>query len=337
MNRRRLVVTASAALTVLAVQAGGTSAVSADVVPLPPGSHIRLAGADRFATAVEVSKATFNGPVPVAYIANGMGFADALSGSPAAATQRGPLLLVSASSIPAVVGAELTRLQPGRIVVLGGTSVVGNAVATALDAYTAGSVTRLSGADRYATSAAVATSVFSDARTKAYIAYGLTFPDALSGGAPAGDAGGPLLLSPSTTMPPSVVDALDAVNPTEIVFLGSTGVLAPSLQTQLEDSGRFPGLTYTRLGGSTRFETSANISFGSFVTADVAFVTVGDNFPDALAGAVSAGVNGGPILLSQKTCMPAPTFDELADLAPAKVVLLGGSGVLADSAPTTRC
>ncbi|HSG85871.1 MAG TPA: N-acetylmuramoyl-L-alanine amidase, partial [Candidatus Limnocylindrales bacterium] len=48
------------------------------------GSVSRLAGADRYATAVEISKATFpSPPVPVAYVATGSDFPDALAGGPA--------------------------------------------------------------------------------------------------------------------------------------------------------------------------------------------------------------------------------------------------------------
>jgi len=42
---------------------------------------------------------------------------------------------VTGTSIPAVVATELTRLKPGRIVVLGSTSVVSAGVAAALDGY----------------------------------------------------------------------------------------------------------------------------------------------------------------------------------------------------------
>jgi subtilisin family serine protease len=111
-----------------------TATVPVIVTSLPV---TRLAGADRYATSAAISRATYAPGVPVAYIATGLGFADALSGAPAAALQGGPLLLVRGTSIPSVVATELARLQPGRIVVLGGTSVVSAGVASALDAYVA--------------------------------------------------------------------------------------------------------------------------------------------------------------------------------------------------------
>lgn len=50
----------------------------------------RIGGSDRYATAAAVSKATFANASTV-YIASGLGFADALSGGPAAAKEGGPI------------------------------------------------------------------------------------------------------------------------------------------------------------------------------------------------------------------------------------------------------
>lgn len=70
------------------------------------------------ATAARISADTYESEVPVAYITSGRDFADALSGSPAAAAQDGPMLLTAPNAIPETTGAELARLRPERIVVL---------------------------------------------------------------------------------------------------------------------------------------------------------------------------------------------------------------------------
>ena len=84
----------------------------------------RLSGSNRFATSADISGASFEPGVPVVYIANGFDFPDALSGAPVAGANAGPVLLVEPGSIPSVIQAELKRLSPGRIVVLGGSGVV---------------------------------------------------------------------------------------------------------------------------------------------------------------------------------------------------------------------
>ncbi|MBA3740282.1 MAG: cell wall-binding repeat-containing protein, partial [Chloroflexi bacterium] len=154
----------------------------------------RLWGADRYATAAAISQATFAPGVPVAFVATGQDFPDSLAGGPAAARLRAPMLLTLARGLPDATRAELSRLQPARIVILGGTTVVSPTVEAQLAAYTAGGVTRIAGADRYATAAAVSAAYFPAGVPVAYVATGATFPDALTAGAAAAALGGPVLL-----------------------------------------------------------------------------------------------------------------------------------------------
>jgi putative cell wall-binding protein len=78
--------------------------------------------------------------VPVVFIATGTAFADALAGGPAADKLGGPILPIAPGGIPAPIRSELTRLQPGRIVILGGPGAVSQAIATELDSFTTGTV-----------------------------------------------------------------------------------------------------------------------------------------------------------------------------------------------------
>jgi cell wall-associated NlpC family hydrolase len=99
----------------------------------------RLAGVDRFGTAAAISAATFSTKVPVAYVATGLDFPDALAGA-AAAGGRGPLLLVTSAQVPNVMAGELRRLTAASTTVFGGTSSVGDATARLADAITAGGI-----------------------------------------------------------------------------------------------------------------------------------------------------------------------------------------------------
>jgi hypothetical protein len=65
------------------------------VIDLP-----RLAGADRVATAAEVSRAAFPSDVPVAYVATASNFPDALAAGPVAALRGGPILLSPVTACP---------------------------------------------------------------------------------------------------------------------------------------------------------------------------------------------------------------------------------------------
>jgi putative cell wall-binding protein len=62
-------------------------------------------------------------------------FPDALSASATAIANHAPVLLVTKGAVPSATAAELARLAPDRIVVLGGTNTVSDAVLGALGAY----------------------------------------------------------------------------------------------------------------------------------------------------------------------------------------------------------
>ena len=119
---------------------GGTGAISdavaAQVAALPGVTTVdRFSGLSRFGTAAAISAQVWPSGADVVYVAYGLNFPDALAGGPAAFLDDGPLLLVRTDSIPAETAAEITRLAPSRIVILGGTGVVSDTVATQLDAF----------------------------------------------------------------------------------------------------------------------------------------------------------------------------------------------------------
>ena len=291
----------------------------------------REAGADRFATAAAVSAATFQPGVPVAYVATGLSYPDALAGTPAAARAGGPILLVTQTSIPGPTVGELSRLRPGRIVVLGGPDAVSDAVMSQLGAYTSGSVTRIQGSDRYATSAAISAASFNPGVPVAYVATGERFPDALAGGAAAAKKGGPVLLVQSGSVPPSVQNELARLQPGSIIVLGGPSAVSDAVVSQLAVYARGGGVR--RVAGNDRYQTSAAVAADAFSSpVPAVYVATGQNFPDALAGGVAAGRQSGPLLLVPSTLVPASIRTAVNALHPGAAVILGGPGAIYDVA-----
>ncbi|PTU57315.1 hypothetical protein DBB34_04475 [Sphaerisporangium cinnabarinum] len=288
----------------------------------------RISGANRYATSAAISAATFSPGVPVAYVANGQAFPDALSGGAAAVVGGAPVLLVASTAVPTPVLQELERLRPGRIVVLGGTGVVPGAVVAQLEGLTQGGVTRLSGADRFATSAAISAATFAPGPDVAYVANGLAFPDALSAAPVAGAERAPVLLVGPTSVPASVEGELLRLRPGRIVVLGGAGSVSAAVADQLATLA--PG-GVTRTAGADRYATSAAVSARAFSPGvPVVFVANGLDFPDSLSGAPAAGIGGGPVLLTASTRIPASVAAELDRLDPARVVVLGGAGAVSE-------
>ena len=102
------------------------------------GGVFRQSGADRYTTAAAISAATFAPGVPVAYVATGLDFPDALAGAAAAGYLGAPILLVTPTTVPTATAVELARLQPGRIIILGGPGVVSDAIVGVLGAAAGG-------------------------------------------------------------------------------------------------------------------------------------------------------------------------------------------------------
>jgi putative cell wall-binding protein len=196
----------------------------------------RLAGANRYDTAVTISQYVFPaaGSADTVVIATGTGFADALAGASLAALGNGPVLLTQPGTLPASVTAEIERLAPGQIFVLGGEAAVSAAVFTQLQGLALATITRISGSNRYVTAVEISMAAFPDGAGVVYIAVGTNFPDALAGAAQAAGSGSPILLTPSDALPQSVIDEITRLAPYAIVILGGTAVISQAVEDQLE-------------------------------------------------------------------------------------------------------
>lgn len=316
-NGTRYTVTAVASN---AAGASPNSASSTAVTPVLP--VVRLAGADRYEASAAISKASFPASVTTVYIASGITFPDALSGAAAAASKGSPVLLATTTGIPSATRSELSRLKPQKIILLGGTGTLNNDVQTELKKYAA-TVTRIGGLDRYEVSAAISKASFSSATSKVYIANGTVFPDAVSGAAAAGMNTSPVLLTTSDGIPGAVRTELTRLKPTQIILLGGTGSLSPTLAAALKP---YAG-SVSRYSGMDRYETSAAISKASFTgTGGTIFIANGTTFPDALSGAPAAAAAKAPVLLASATGLPPTIKAELVRLKPRQIVVLGGVG-----------
>ena len=286
----------------------------------------RRAGSDRYGTAAAISKAVFDADVPVVYIATGANYPDAIAGGPAAAAEGGPVLLVTRDTIPSATMAELQRLKPGRIVVLGGTSVISAGVASALAGYTSGPVARRAGSDRYGTAAAISKAVFDADVPVVYIATGANYPDAIAGGPAAAAEGGPVLLVTRDTIPSATMAELQRLKPGRIVVLGGTSVISAGVASALAGYTSGP---VARRAGSDRYGTAAAISKAVFdADVPVVYIATGANYPDAIAGGPAAAAEGGPVLLVARDTIPSATMAELQRLKPGRIVVLGGTSVI---------
>lgn len=112
------------------VIAGGAGVVSDGVMrqlSQVTGNISRQWGMDRYGTAAAISQHVF-GSAKAVHLATGVNFPDAVAAAPAAARSLGPLLLTQTAALPPATTAELTRLQPTHVAILGGPAIVSDAV-----------------------------------------------------------------------------------------------------------------------------------------------------------------------------------------------------------------
>lgn len=293
---------------------GGPAAVSDgslfDISGALGGMPSRIAGPNRYSTAAQVSEEFFDPGVGAVYIVTGEGFADALSAGAAAAAVDGPLLLVRRDSTPEETRAELARLRPEQIFVAGGPVVISQTVVDGLGTYaTSGSVTRLWGADRYGTAAAVAAVAFPGGVDTVYLASGLDFADALAAGAAAVTIDGAVLLSRPENLPVETAASIRSLHPSQVVLVGGTAALLPAIESELRALGV---ASVRRIAGSDRYTTSAIISSETFPRgASSVLLATGAAYPDALAGVAAAGKLGVPFLLTNPDMTPPVILAEL--------------------------
>ena len=132
---------------------------------------------------------------------------------------------------------------------------------------------------------------------------------------------------------------LDALDPSQVVLLGGTSAISDAVKAEVETI--VPSVV--RIAGPTRYDTAAALSAASFQTTgghDVGgglFLVNGERFPDGLAAGAPAGAVPGPVLLTQKECIPKVTDDEIKRIAAAmpadstlEIIVVGGFDVIGD-------
>ncbi|MGB5952202.1 MAG: cell wall-binding repeat-containing protein, partial [Ornithinimicrobium sp.] len=304
--------------------ASATTAYAAAAAPTVD----RIAGTNRFSTATAVADA-WSGPVDVVYVVNARNYPDALGASAAAGRDGAPVLLTDQSTIPSVTTSALRRLNPARIVVSGGTGVVSRSVLRQLGSYTrSGTAIRLSGSNRYKTSAALARD-YPTGMTRVYLASGQDFPDALSTAALAGSQGAPLLLTRSSSLDSDVAAQLRRIKPREVVVVGRT--TSVSSATARAAASYAVNKSPKRVAGANIYDTSRLVAARFPASASTAYVASGEAFPDGLVGAALAARNGAPVLLTPRSRLHQATSRALTTQETRRVHILGGPNAVTNT------
>jgi putative cell wall-binding protein len=230
---------------------GGTAAISQaveDELESLGYTVSRVAGTDRYKTAAAIAADPGNANVGsigadrTAIVANGEGFADALTAGPLSVDQSFPILLTQPATLRPEANGALDSLEIDNVLIVGGTAAVSPVVEAAIVAKGI-TVTRLAGANRSATAVAIANFAitnlgFSDSHV--LLARGDNgptnngFADALSGGPHAGSEAAPIVLALTpTSNAPETLAFLTANDDTLVdghIFGGTAAISAATEQ-----------------------------------------------------------------------------------------------------------
>ena len=331
MKRRKLSVVVLAVVSMVTllvpVQAAFASTTGSTVTT--PIS--RLAGTDRFATAVQISQAGWeDNSSQYAVLSAGMddNLVDALTAAPLAKLKNAPILLTQGDKLNDDTKTELQRLGVTTVYVTSGIGVIKQPVLDELKAMNI-TVVPLGGSDRFATALNIANEV--GVHGKVVVASANGNADALSIAPIAAAMEMPILLTGKDKLPDNVASYLDNVKADvqETYVVGGTGVMSETVENSLPQP--------VRLGGANRFDTNdqinRNFTLNFPLRSSLIYVANGgdEHLVDSLTGSVLAAKNNTSIVLTSNP-MPETTKEALSDMFPMQgIVALGGESLVPDS------
>ena len=301
-TRRRAGIAALATSLVL----GASLATAGTASAAPNFAFDRIEGANRYATSA--AAATEFGKADTVILASGEKgrYPDALTANYLAGVKDAPILLTRKDSVPTEVKKAIADSGAKTVLIVGGTDVVSQAVEDDLDGFY--TVRRISGANRFATAAAVIDEGDQASTDTALLATGRNFPDALGGGPLAFAEKMPLAITEADDAPDNVVKALDRAGITKVLVLGGKDVVSEAVVKELADSG----ITLVkRFDGVDRADTSAQLAeyeiekynFSKTAVNVASGYNDGDG-ADALGGAPLSGKTDRPLLITKTQNAP---------------------------------
>jgi len=265
-----------------------------------------ISGKSRYETAVEVSKDAFDKGAECVLVATGEMWPDALGAAALAGVSDAPILLTEKAGLPESVVAEIERLGASRAYVIGGAGAVSEAVKAELEGLGL-TVTRLGGADRYATARIVAEEVadvagdaFDDT---CFVATGAGFPDSLAAGPLSAKTGWPLMLAGADGLDDDALVTLVDMGIKNVIILGGNAAVPAAVETELNTAFGNPNVS--RIFGSDRYSTAVEVARYGVANCGLAFdgmaIATGQTFPDALAAGPMQAKAGSVLVCTPST------------------------------------
>jgi len=282
----------------------------------------RLAGLNRYETAVDISQAAFpdDGSVDNVVLARGDDFPDALAGVPLAYDLDAPILLTRTGYLYEDTSEEIERLGAENAYLLGGTAALSNNVKEELEDMGL-ETERFGGANRYDTARIIAEEVAPQGSDTAVIASGLEFQDALIASPYAAVEGYPILLSRQGELHEDTEKALDALGAQKSLVVGNPLEIGDEVLAELPDEAP------ERINNTAHYSNAVEVARYFDTPADEMYVATGEVFADAISGGVLAARENSGILLVGDT-VPGEISSYLIEKNMTNVKIFGGEAAV---------
>lgn len=217
---------------------GGQSSISSSVESRLKKEDIkvtRISGSDRFDTSdklfQEVSRLSKKSSQAI--LVNGYKNIDALSVSSLATKEELPILLNGRNALNMSVKNRLKQMNVNKVYIIGGNNSISSDVEKELKRMQI-SVVRLSGTDRYETSANIAKYAYKDF-DEAIVASGENPVDALAASTLTGKKEAPILLTNRNKIPKSIKKIIEDMDIGKITIVGGENSITDNVMDDMED------------------------------------------------------------------------------------------------------
>ena len=290
----------------------------------------RIAGSNRFDTAVKVSQSAYPDGAKTVILANGEKFSDVLAAMPYGKTIKAPILYTNFDNIPDETLKELKRLGVEKVILVGGEKSISLDEQKTLEGK-GYKIDRINGVDRYETSKLIAERMKAAGAkgiNDVIIASGQVFPDALSISPLAVENEIPILLTSKDTLSEYTIKSLDNVKDGKIYITGGVNSVSNSVESKLKE---YTKQKITRFAGADRYETSQIIAKSLRPNATTSVFASGELFSDALVAGELVSKDNAPLMLVKKNNLPSSISNYVKDSKITNNVIVGGVNTVSDS------
>ncbi|WP_317316179.1 cell wall-binding repeat-containing protein [Peptostreptococcus russellii] len=290
----------------------------------------RIAGSNRFDTAVKVSQSAYPDGAKTVILANGEKFSDVLAAMPYGKTIKAPILYTNFDNIPDETLKELKRLGVEKVILVGGEKSISLDEQKTLEGK-GYKIDRINGVDRYETSKLIAERMKAAGAkgiNDVIIASGQVFPDALSISPLAVENEIPILLTSKDTLSEYTIKSLDNVKDGKIYITGGVNSVSNSVESKLKE---YTKQKITRFAGADRYETSQIIAKSLRPNATTSVFASGELFSDALVAGELVSKDNAPLMLVKKNNLPSSISSYVKDSKITNNVIVGGVNTVSDS------